>query len=50
MKFRDYLHLVETNTLEQWFKGSKVVDKQNKPLRMYHGTNNDFVNFQSYFW
>src|ERR1035437_8517517 len=27
---------------QQWFKGSKVVDKQGQPLRMFHGTHGDF--------
>jgi hypothetical protein len=28
-----------------WFSGSKVVDRQGKPLRVYHGTRKDFENF-----
>lgn len=30
---------------QNWFKGSKVVDKEGNPLVCYHGTFEDFVNF-----
>ncbi|MCH8494021.1 MAG: DEAD/DEAH box helicase family protein [Balneolales bacterium] len=29
----------------QWFKGSKVVDKNGNPLKLYHGTNRRFDKF-----
>ena len=28
-----------------WFKGSKVVDENKRPLVMYHGTSADFPSF-----
>jgi hypothetical protein len=31
---------------EQWFAGSKVVDKSGQPLVCYHGTFRDFAEFQ----
>jgi hypothetical protein len=41
-----HLSLKESNeTLEQWFGGSKIVDANGKPLRMYHGTIEDFSQF-----
>lgn len=30
---------------QNWFKGSKVVDKNGKPLVVYHGTKSDFDTF-----
>lgn len=39
----------ETPEFKKWFAGSKVVDKQEKPLRMYHGTREpmDFQRFKT---
>jgi hypothetical protein len=31
---------------KKWFDGSKIVDKQGKPLVVYHGTQADFDSFQ----
>lgn len=31
---------------QSWFEGSKVVDENNNPLVMYHGTTEDFDKFQ----
>ncbi len=31
---------------QNWFKGSKVVDESGKPLRLYHGTTEDFNEFK----
>ena len=29
----------------QWFRGSKVVDEDGEPLRVYHGTTHEFSRF-----
>jgi tRNA nucleotidyltransferase/poly(A) polymerase len=34
-----------SNRFYDWFKNSKVVDAQGKPLIVYHGTNKDFTRF-----
>lgn len=34
----------ETETFKKWFGHSKVVDKQGKPLRVFHGTNKPSFN------
>lgn len=34
-----------TEEFKKWFKGSKVVDEQGKPLITYHATNEDFNEF-----
>lgn len=39
--------IVNTPAFKRWFKGSKVVDAQGKPLRVYHGTNNDIRAFDN---
>ncbi|SVE57438.1 uncharacterized protein METZ01_LOCUS510292, partial [marine metagenome] len=39
--------LLESPTFIKWFKGSKVVDKNNKPLLVYHGTNTDIKKFST---
>ncbi|MBN9123247.1 MAG: hypothetical protein J0I60_00745, partial [Nitrosospira sp.] len=36
----------ETQAFKKWFGDSKVVDKDGKPLVVYHGTNADFPEFQ----
>ncbi|MFM2124320.1 MAG: hypothetical protein RL328_771 [Acidobacteriota bacterium] len=40
--------LAQTKTPEfkEWFEDSKVVDSQNKPLRVYHGTRASFDEFR----
>ena len=38
---------VDTPEFKNWFKGSKVVDKQGKPLAVYHGTNQTISNFDT---
>lgn len=35
----------ETPAFKKWFKGSKVVDADGKPLVVYHGTASDFAKF-----
>ena len=37
-----------TPAFEQWFKGSKVVDADGKPLVVYHGTANSFKAFAAH--
>ena len=39
----------ESPEFKKWFGSSKVVDKQGKPLVMYHGTKADFTEFKSRF-
>jgi uncharacterized membrane-anchored protein YhcB (DUF1043 family) len=36
---------LRTPQFERWFKGSKVVDADGNPLRVYHGTTADFSRF-----
>lgn len=36
-----------TPQFKAWFKGSKVVDESGKPMRMYHGTTQEFSDFES---
>lgn len=38
---------VQTPSFKRWFGDSKVVDRQGKPLVMYHGTQSDFNEFRS---
>lgn len=35
----------DTPEFKEWFGSSKVVDKDGKPLRVYHGTDSDFTEF-----
>ena len=37
--------VTETPAFKAWFQGSKCVDAQGKPLRVYHGTVRDFEEF-----
>lgn len=37
---------VTTPEFQNWFAGSKVVDKQGNPLVVYHGTDQDFTTFR----
>jgi hypothetical protein len=39
--------LQQTPEFQNWFKDSKVVDENKKPLMVYHGTNKDFNEFAS---
>lgn len=38
--------LEQTQQFKNWFKSSKVVNAEGKPLVVYHGTNADFSTFQ----
>lgn len=37
--------LIEAQSFREWFAGSKAVDSQGRPLRVYHGTNQAFDRF-----
>lgn len=37
--------MTHTDAFQAWFKGSKVVDEQGKPLVVYHGTGHAFGEF-----
>jgi len=37
----NYFNQVNTPNFKEWFGNSKVVDKNDKPLRVYHGTQKD---------
>lgn len=36
----------QTDAFKSWFEGSKVVDEEGKPLRVFHGTQGDFDTFE----
>jgi hypothetical protein len=40
-----YVDVTELPEFAQWFRGSKIVDDSGKPLRVYHGTTQDFESF-----
>jgi len=40
-----FVKYTETAEFKSKFEGSKVVDAEGKPLRVYHGTNKDFKEF-----
>jgi hypothetical protein len=44
---RHWISLIEQNNFAAWFRQSKVVDTQGKPLVVYHGTFRDFDEFYS---
>lgn len=46
IKLKSLLETVETSEFEQWFRGSKIVDKDGKPLKLYHGTDKYFTSFR----
>ena len=51
--FEYYLEIIQNNITQtseflQWFGESKVVDNNNNPLIVYHGTNKDFVDFDHF--
>lgn len=37
---------VETEAFQNWFSGSKIIDKEGAPLLLYHGSNDDFNTFE----
>lgn len=39
----------QNDNFKKWFGGSKVVDKNGKPLVVYHSTNGDFTEFKMNF-
>lgn len=42
---KDHVNQTDTPAFKSWFGDSKVVDKDGKPLKVYHGTTTDFDNF-----
>lgn len=40
-------HVCETENFQNWFQKSKVIDKQKKPLLVYHGTIHDISIFNT---
>lgn len=40
-------HPTESQQFAAWFNDSKIVDREGKPLVVYHGTTRDFSEFQS---
>jgi hypothetical protein len=40
----------ETTAFDRWFKGSQIVGDNSEPLKMYHGTAEDFVEFKRGVW
>jgi len=40
-------HPTKSEAFGAWFKGSKIVDKEGKPLKVYHGTVKDFASFDT---
>lgn len=38
---------ISTEAFKRWFGDSKIVNESGQPLRMYHGTKNDFSKFGS---
>ena len=49
MMYHSNLKKADTNTKEfkNWFRNSKVVDEEGNPLRVYHGTPNNFSTFDN---
>ena len=45
MKYREIVEKQGLDNFQKWFGKSKIVDKQGKPLVVYHGTNNTFTAF-----
>ena len=39
---------IRSPEFKRWFEGSRVVDKDGNPLRVYHGTDADFDEFDTY--
>lgn len=47
MKYLHYFKESINNNFLKWFKNSKIIDKNNKPLIVYHGSRNwDFEEFE----
>lgn len=38
-------YLINSNEFKKWFVNSKIVDENNKPIIMYHGSSNKFDTF-----
>lgn len=46
---RDSLTVMDNPNFREWFNGSKVVDREGRPLVVYHGTNSEFTEFKDEF-
>ena len=45
MKLKNILNEIKKNDFKSWFGNSKVVDKNGKPLVVYHGSQNKIGKF-----
>lgn len=45
LKGNQQIHQTQTPEFKKWFGNSKVVDKDGKPLVVYHGTNKEITKF-----
>lgn len=41
----DHIKITDRPEFKRWFSGSKIVDKDGNPLRVYHGTVRNFTEF-----
>lgn len=46
MKISEIILESRDENFKRWFEGSKVVDRNGKPLVVYHGTHGDFSEFK----
>lgn len=50
--FKEYIsenNILNTSEFKQWFKDSEMIDKNDKPIIFYHGSNKDFNIFDKKF-
>lgn len=40
---------INSTEFKEWFSGSKIIEKNGKPLKVYHGTNHQFTHFDKAF-
>ena len=45
----EYFHINEDNTFASWFGKSVIVDADGKPMKMYHGSGDEFEEFKKEF-
>nr|DAR29710.1 MAG TPA: ParB ddrB-like ParB superfamily domain [Caudoviricetes sp.] len=48
MRWRDVGEQIKTPQFKAWFGNSQVVDKNGKPLHVYHGTNNTNMDYSHF--
>jgi len=41
----NWYKIADNNIIDPWFQGSKVIDQEGNPLKVYHGTNINFDKF-----